>query len=57
MHDVIVVGGGIAGLTAAFYSARRGLSVLMMAPRTSEGRRRETDLIENYPGILDIGGG
>jgi thioredoxin reductase (NADPH) len=56
MHDVIVVGGGIAGLTAAFYSARRGLSVLMIT-KDIGGQARETDLIENYPGILDIGGG
>jgi thioredoxin reductase (NADPH) len=55
MHDVVIVGGGMAAFTAALYSARRGLKVLVIA-KDIGGQANYTDLIENYPGITETGG-
>ena len=55
MYDVIIVGGGVAAFTAAIYTARRGLKVLVLGKDVG-GQANYTDLIENYPGVLEIGG-
>lgn len=55
MHDLIIIGGGIAGFSAALYAARRGMSVLVVAKDVG-GQANLTDLIENYPGIEAVGG-
>jgi thioredoxin reductase (NADPH) len=55
MHDLIIIGGGIAAFTAALFSSRRGLSVLVIA-KDIGGQANFTDLIENYPGIHATGG-
>lgn len=55
MYDVIIVGGGVAAFSAAIFTARRGLSVLVLA-KDLAGQANFTDLIENYPGILETGG-
>ena len=55
MYDGIIIGGGVAGFTAALFAARRGLSVLVIAKDVA-GQANSTDLIENYPGIPEVGG-
>lgn len=49
-YDVIIVGAGAAGLTAAIYTARRGLSTLILSQDIG-GQAATTSAIENYPGI------
>ena len=49
--DVIVLGGGPAGYTAAMYTARAGLSTLVIEKLFAGGQMTKTPNIENYPGI------
>lgn len=51
MHDVIIVGGGPAGFTAALYSARAKLSTLLLEKAFSGGQMATTAWIANYPGF------
>lgn len=52
MRDLIIVGGGPAGLTAAIHAASEGLSVAVLEPRTVGGQAARSTAIENYPGFL-----
>ncbi|MDD3024382.1 MAG: FAD-dependent oxidoreductase, partial [Syntrophomonadaceae bacterium] len=51
MYDVIIIGGGPAGLTAAIYTGRAKLKTLVMEGAIIGGNAARTDLIENYPGF------
>jgi len=50
-YDVVIIGGGPAGLTAGMYAARASLRVLAIAGESTVSQVTVTDLIENYPGI------
>jgi len=56
MTDIIVVGGGPAGLTAALYSKRAGKSVLVLEKESLGGQITMSPLVENYPGIKAMSG-
>ncbi len=51
IYDMIVIGGGPAGYTAALYAARAGLSVLVLEKLSAGGQMALTERIDNYPGF------
>ncbi len=51
MYDVIIVGAGPAGLTAAIYTGRAKLKTLILESNIPGGNAGITDMIENYPGF------
>ena len=54
MYDVIIVGAGPAGLTAAIYASRANLKVLLLERGVPGGQMMNTEEIENYPGFDSI---
>lgn len=56
MYDIIVVGAGPAGLTAAIYARRAGKSVLVLEKDTFGGQITFSPKLENYPGFTEISG-
>jgi thioredoxin reductase (NADPH) len=50
-YDVLIIGGGPAGLTAAIYACRAGWKTLLIERGTFGGQAASTDIIENYPGF------
>jgi thioredoxin reductase (NADPH) len=53
LYDVIIIGGGPAGLTAAQYAGRSGLKTVVLDKSPSGGALAYTHKIENYPGITE----
>jgi len=56
MYDVIIVGGGPAGLTAGIYAMRAALKTVLIERGVFGGQVAITKGVENYPGFIDIGG-
>jgi thioredoxin reductase (NADPH) len=55
-YDVIIIGGGPAGLTAGIYIKRAKLNALLIEKTVVGGQMLLADVIENYPGFLEIKG-
>ncbi|MFA5167711.1 MAG: thioredoxin-disulfide reductase [Candidatus Omnitrophota bacterium] len=53
IYDVMIIGGGGAGLTAALYTSRANLSTILFEKLVSGGQIASTDLVENYPGFTE----
>ena len=56
MHDMVIIGGGPAGLAAALYAARYGLSPLVIEKLYPGGQIVNAHAVENYPGQLSVSG-
>ena len=56
MYDIIVVGGGPAGMTAALYAQRNGKSSLVIEKAGFGGQITHSPKVENYPGTLSMSG-
>ncbi len=57
MKDIIIIGAGPAGLTAAIYALRAGKSVLIFERKSYGGQISQSHKVENYPGYASISGG
>ncbi len=56
MNDVVIIGAGIAGLTASIYLARSGVMPVVICGNNPGGQLMQTDCVENYPGFEAISG-
>lgn len=56
MYDIIIIGAGTAGLSAAIYGVRAGKKVLILEQKTYGGQIVNSPEVENYPGIRKISG-
>jgi len=51
IYDIIIIGGGPAGMTAGIYAGRGGMDALLIESPSVMGQAIMTDMIENYPGV------
>lgn len=56
LKDILIIGGGPAGLTAGVYAARAGMKTIILEKEAPGGKMVKTDTIENYPGFDSIKG-
>ena len=56
MYDIIIIGGGPAGMTAALYAQRNGKSALVIEKAGFGGQITHSPKVENYPGTLQMSG-
>lgn len=56
MFDIVIIGAGISGMTAALYALRAGKSVLILESSSFGGQIINSKEIENYPGVKNIDG-
>lgn len=57
MRELIIIGSGAAGMTAAIYAARAGIDTVILEKQyLSGGQINLTDKVDNYPGLPDISG-
>lgn len=56
MYDIVVIGGGPAGLTAAIYARRANKNVLVLEAQAFGGQIISTLKIDNYPGLYNVSG-
>ncbi len=56
MYDIIIIGAGPAGMTAALYAGRAGKKILVLEVQSYGGQIINAKMIENYPGIEKISG-
>jgi thioredoxin reductase (NADPH) len=54
--DLVIVGGGPAGLTAGIYAARSGIKAVIVERGALGGQVATTPVVENYPGLNQVGG-
>lgn len=57
MADMVIIGGGPAGYTAALYAARAGLDALVVEKLSAGGQMAQTHQVDNYPGFEEGVGG
>ncbi len=57
IYDIIIIGGGPAGLTAAVYARRAGKSVLVLEKAALGGQITWSPKVENFPSVVSISGG
>lgn len=55
-YQTIIIGGGVAGMTAALYLKRAGINILIIEKEIPGGQITKTANIENYPGFSNISG-
>lgn len=56
MHDIVIIGAGCAGMTAALYAARAGRGVLLLESENFGGQITFSPRVENFPSISQISG-
>ena len=56
IYDILVIGGGPAGLTAATYARRAGKSVLVIEKNAFGGQITWSPRVENFPGFVSVTG-
>ena len=56
VYDLVIIGGGPGGLTAGIYAMRAALNTVLIEKGLAGGQMTLSDQVENYPGIVNIGG-